>query len=47
MILFPIPVISNLSLVPFVLSLSKEASRRALHFDKLSANGFPGRVLPR
>ncbi|MBQ0772501.1 MAG: hypothetical protein KBT59_11685, partial [Sphingomonadales bacterium] len=25
---------------PFILSLSKDASGRELHFDKLSANGF-------
>jgi hypothetical protein len=37
------PVIPNLSLFPFVLSLSKDASRRDVHFDKLSANGFSQR----
>tara|TARA_R110001606_G_scaffold77383_2_gene178840 strand:+ start:1907 stop:2020 length:114 start_codon:yes stop_codon:yes gene_type:complete len=28
---------------PFVLSLSKDNSRLAVHFDKLSANGFSRR----
>ncbi len=35
--------IQNLSLSPFVLSLSKDAPSRDLHFDKLSANGFSRR----
>jgi len=35
--------VQNLSLCPFVLSLSKDASRRDVHFDKLSANGFARR----
>jgi len=35
--------IQNLSLCPFVLRLSKDASRRDVHFDKLSANGFARR----
>jgi hypothetical protein len=39
------PFIQKLSLCPFVLSLSKDASGRDGHFDKLSANGFSGREL--
>lgn len=35
--------VQNLSLCPFVLSLSKDASRRDVPFDKLSANGFARR----
>jgi len=31
------------SLLPFALSLSKDSSRRQVHFDKLSANGMMGR----
>ncbi|CAO1654355.1 hypothetical protein NYA22BAC_02777 [Parasphingorhabdus sp. NYA22] len=31
--------IQNLSVCPFVLSLSKDASRRDVPFDKLSVNG--------
>tara|TARA_R110000796_G_scaffold205698_5_gene321771 strand:+ start:20071 stop:20214 length:144 start_codon:yes stop_codon:yes gene_type:complete len=45
MSLFLFPLIPNLSLLPFVLSLSKDTSRREVHFDKLSANGFSYRKL--
>ncbi len=34
------PTFLNVALFPAVLSLSKDASRRDVHFDKLGANGF-------
>ena len=34
------PTFLNVAFFSFVLSLSKDASRRDVHFDKLRANGF-------
>jgi len=42
-----LPLIPNLSPLPFVLSLSKDASGREIHFDKPSANGCSQRGLVR
>lgn len=39
MSLFPFPFVPSLSPLPLALSLSKDAFRRDVHFDKLSANG--------
>ena len=34
------PTFLNVALFPFVLNLSKDASGRDVHFDKLRANSF-------